>query len=77
MVKWPSGKGLGGSSLINGMVYIRGTVQGFDLMANETGDPVWSMDNVLKYFQQIENYEGYFDDGKNSLISHTLLLQGS
>lgn len=61
MMAWPSGKGLGGSGLIHGMIYIRGTVQGFDIIANKTNDQLWSTENVLKYYHRIENYNGHYE----------------
>ncbi|OXA39099.1 Glucose dehydrogenase [FAD, quinone] [Folsomia candida] len=60
---WPSGKGFGGSSMINGMIYVRGNVQGFDDLAEKTGDKRWSLDNLLKYYKELENYEGWYNTG--------------
>lgn len=48
----PSGKGLGGSSLINGMIYVRGQPEDFD--AWQTAG--WSAKDVAPYFQKLENY---------------------
>lgn len=59
---WPSAKTLGGSSILNCMMYLRGTVEGFDAIANETRDSIWSLRNVLKYYERIENYEGFVAD---------------
>ena len=54
-VIWPAGKVLGGSSSINGMVYVRGQREDFDdwarLLGN-TGD--WSYEDVLDYFKKME-----------------------
>jgi choline dehydrogenase len=63
-VIWSNGKLLGGSSQLNAMMYIRGNVQGFDDMAQKTGDSGWSLKNVLRYYKQMENYQGWFDTGK-------------
>lgn len=52
---WPAGKVLGGSSSINGMVYIRGQREDFDDWARSlgnTGD--WSYRDVLPYFKKME-----------------------
>ncbi len=62
---WPGGKGLGGSSNINGAIDYRGNVQGFDTLANLTGNPTWRMENMLKVFRSLEDYHGYFDNGKS------------
>ncbi len=64
MTFWPGGKVLGGSSNINGMIFIRGNVQGFDIVANVTGNSIWSMENMLKVYKGLEDYHGYFDNGK-------------
>jgi len=58
---WPAGKTLGGSSAMHGMINIRGNVQGFDRIAARTGDPMWRMQNVLRYYKKVENYKGLFD----------------
>ena len=49
----PRGKGLGGSSAVNGMVYIRGNRWDYDNWA-ATGCPGWSYDEVLPYFKRSE-----------------------
>ncbi|CAL8109171.1 unnamed protein product [Orchesella dallaii] len=60
---WPGGKVLGGSSLLNAMMYVRGNVQGFDEIADKTGDSRWKLTNILKYYLALENYNGWFDKG--------------
>ena len=50
---WPRGKVLGGSSSINGMVWIRGHASDFDNWANQDL-PGWSWAEVLPYFKKIE-----------------------
>lgn len=51
----PRGKVLGGSSSINGMVYVRGHARDFDHWA-ESGADGWSYADVLPYFKRMENW---------------------
>jgi choline dehydrogenase len=53
----PRGKVMGGSSSINGMVYVRGHAKDFD-MWSEMGATGWSFADVLPYFKRMENVEG-------------------
>ena len=53
----PRGKGLGGSTLINGMIYVRGQPQDYDGWAQQ-GCTGWSFDDVLPYFRKLESYDG-------------------
>ncbi len=52
----PRGKSLGGSSMINGMVYIRGQHEDFDHWV-ELGADGWGRDDMLRYFKKSENFE--------------------
>ncbi|MFA6968110.1 GMC family oxidoreductase [Bosea sp. (in: a-proteobacteria)] len=56
----PRGKGLGGSTLINGMIYVRGQAQDFDGWA-QAGCTGWGYDDVLPYFRKLEAYDGEGD----------------
>ena len=53
-VAWPRGKVIGGTSCINGMVYIRGQRQDYDGWADQ-GNDGWSYDDVLPYFKRSEH----------------------
>lgn len=45
------------------MMYVRGNVQGFDEIAEKTGDSRWKLNNILKYYKALESYNGWFDRG--------------
>ncbi len=53
----PRGKGLGGSTLINGMIWVRGQAQDFNQWA-QMGARGWSFADVLPYFRKIEDFAG-------------------
>src|SRR5271170_5927391 len=57
----PRGKLLGGSSSINGMVFVRGQAQDFDTWA-QMGNRGWSYAEVLPFFKRMESYAGEGDD---------------
>ncbi|MBB3892106.1 choline dehydrogenase [Phenylobacterium haematophilum] len=54
---WPRGKGWGGSSSINGMIYIRGHARDYDQW-RQMGLQGWSYRDVLPYFKRSESLEG-------------------
>jgi len=56
------GKGLGGSSLINGMCYIRGNALDYDNWATMKGLENWSYAHCLPYFKKAENRDIGGDD---------------
>jgi choline dehydrogenase len=55
---YPRGRGLGGCSSINGMIYMRGQSQDYDDWAQLTGEKDWSWENSLTRYKQFENYHG-------------------
>mgnify|MGYP005844313849 CR=1 FL=1 len=57
----PRGKVLGGSSSINGMVYVRGHARDFDHWA-EQGAQGWAFADVLPYFRRMESWHGETGD---------------
>lgn len=61
----PRGKGLGGSSLINGMIFVRGQKQDYDGWA-QSGATGWSFDDVLPYFKKLERFDGGADEWRGA-----------
>jgi len=57
----PRGKTLGGSSSINGLIYIRGQAEDFDHW-RQLGNTGWSHDDVLPYFRKAEDNERGADE---------------
>lgn len=57
----PRGKVVGGSSSVNGMVYVRGNRANFDSWAAE-GNVGWDADSVNAAYKRMEDYEGGEDD---------------
>jgi len=50
------GKGLGGSTLINAMLYLRGQMHDYDKWAQLAGDHSWSWQNVFPAFKEVEDH---------------------
>jgi len=55
-IDWPRGKTLGGSSSINGLLYIRGQREDYDQWA-QMGNEGWGYDDVLPLFKRSESHE--------------------
>ena len=60
-IHWPRGKVLGGTSAINGMLYVRGNPRDFDRWA-QMGCAGWSYADVLPYFKKSESFSGGADE---------------
>ncbi|WP_262690957.1 GMC family oxidoreductase [Kordiimonas aestuarii] len=72
---WPRGKVLGGSSSINGLLYVRGHARDYDEWA-QMGCTGWSFDHVLPYFKKAEGSDRAEDafhstDGPLKTTQHT------
>ncbi|MEM6460626.1 MAG: GMC family oxidoreductase N-terminal domain-containing protein [Pseudomonadota bacterium] len=55
-INWPRGKTLGGSSSINGLLYVRGQPQDYDTW-RQLGNVGWSWQDVLPLFKRAETWE--------------------
>jgi choline dehydrogenase len=60
-IDWPRGKVLGGSSSLNGLLYVRGQPEDYDRW-RQMGNPGWGWDDVLPLFKRAENNERGADD---------------
>lgn len=67
---WPRGKVLGGSSSLNGLLYVRGQAEDYDRW-QQMGNPGWGWDQVLPYFRRSEDQERGEDEfhGKGGPLS--------
>jgi choline dehydrogenase len=72
-IPYPRGRVLGGSSSINGMIYVRGQPEDFDHWA-QLGNRGWSWEDVLPFFKKAESWERggdeYHGEGGPLLTSH-------
>jgi choline dehydrogenase-like flavoprotein len=59
-LQWPRGRVLGGTSSINGMLYVRGNPADYDGWA-QMGCRGWSYEEVLPFFKKSETYRGEGD----------------
>ena len=63
---WPRGRTLGGSSSINGLVFIRGQHGDFDRW-EEAGAKGWGHEDVLPHFRALERYDGPESQARGAL----------
>ena len=73
----PRGKVLGGSSSINGMLYVRGQARDYDTWA-QLGNRGWSFDEVLPFFKRSENFERGGDEyrGEGGELNVADMIEG-
>ena len=65
-IKWPRGRIIGGSSSINGLIFIRGQKEDFDDW-DDLGAEGWGFRNVLPFFRKLEGYKGGNSQFRGSL----------
>ena len=72
----PRGKTLGGSSSINGMLYVRGNPLDYNTWA-QFGNRGWSYDSVLPYFRKSEHFEPGGDEtrGRGGLLNVANMIE--
>lgn len=64
-IYWPRGRVVGGSSSINGLLYVRGQPEDYDEWA-ELGNNGWSWNDVQSYFTKLEHYHGPASPGRGT-----------
>jgi choline dehydrogenase len=57
-ILYARGRGLGGSTLINAMLYLRGQQRDYDSWSEATGDAGWGWNNVFDIFRRVEDHWG-------------------
>ena len=55
-IEWPRGRVMGGSSALNGLLYVRGQKEDYEHW-RQLGNTGWGWDDVLPYFRQAEKFE--------------------
>jgi choline dehydrogenase len=61
-LRYPRGRVLGGSSSINGMIYMRGQARDYDGWADIVGDDTWRWEACLPFFKQHESHHAGGDE---------------
>lgn len=64
-LNWPRGKVLGGSSSLNGLLYVRGQHQDYDRWA-QMGNPGWSWEQVGPVFEALETWQDGAGEGRGT-----------
>ncbi len=71
----PKGKGVGGSTLTNGMIYVRGQPDDFNTWA-QLGATGWSWPEVEPFFRKVEGFDGEGEGrGRDGLLSITTVTE--
>lgn len=61
----PRGRGTGGSTLVNGQIFIRGQREDYDQW-RDLGAFGWGFDDLLPYFRKVERFEPLVDNGSDA-----------
>ncbi|MCC0080329.1 MAG: GMC family oxidoreductase N-terminal domain-containing protein [Rhodobacter sp.] len=64
-VFWPRGRMLGGSSSVNGMIYVRGEPARYNEW-RDSGNSGWGWDDMLPYFKKLENAPGFASKNRST-----------
>lgn len=64
-LRWPRGKVLGGSSSLNGLLYVRGQREDYDQWA-QLGNLGWSWRDVAKFFEELETFQRGESEGRGA-----------
>ena len=67
-LRYPRGRVLGGSSSINGMIYMRGQQRDYDGWAEAVADPSWRWDETLTHFKRHEDHWRLDGEGASDLF---------
>ena len=65
-ILYPRGLGLGGTSLINGMIYMRGQAEDYNSWAEAAGDESWRWEHILPLYKRKEGYYGKESEHHNT-----------
>ena len=69
VVALPRGHGMGGSTSVNGQIFIRGQREDFDHWRDDLGCPGWGYDDLLPYFKKLETFEALAEPKRAAHIS--------